>query len=85
MKCRMITKHLTRFLPILAPIPELDETCLGVDLFLSLEDAIDDMLDDYHSSPNIYPHYTSFLNLFLWLVDHQMTDLLNARPDIGRV
>ena len=79
MKGRMITKRSTRFLLTLTPIPELDETHLWVDLFLSLENTIDDMLDDYHSTPNIYPHYSSFLDLFRWLVDYQMTTLLNAR------
>ena len=74
----MITKRSIRFFPTLAPIPELDETHLWVDLFLSLENTIDDMLDDYHSTPNIYPHYSSFLDLFRWLVDYQTTTLLNA-------
>ena len=78
----MITKRSIRFFPTLAPIPELDETRLWVDLFLSLENTIDDMLDDYHSTPDIYPHYSSFLDLFQWLVDHQTTTLLNARLDI---
>ena len=82
MKCQMITKRSNWFLPTLAPIPELDKTCLWVDLFLSLENTIDDMLNDYHSMPDIYPHYSSFLDLFRWLVDRQMTALLKTRLDI---
>ena len=78
MKGGMITKRPTRFLLTFAPIPELDETHLWVDLFLSVENTIDDMLDDYHSTPNIYPHYSSFLDFFRWLVDYQTTTLLNA-------
>jgi hypothetical protein len=81
MKCRLITKHSKRFFPTLAPIPEHDETRLWVDLFLSMEPTIDDMLYDYHSAPDIYPHYSSFLDLFLWLVDHRTTNLLNSRLD----
>jgi Fe-S-cluster formation regulator IscX/YfhJ len=77
----MITKQSRRFFPTLAPIPEYDETRLWVDLFLSLETTIDDMLYDYYSTPDIYPHYSSFLDLFQWLVDHQTTTLLNARLD----
>ena len=79
MKRRQITKHSKRFVPTLTPIPEHDETRLWVDLFLSLDSTIDDMLDDYHSSPDIYPHHTSFLNLFQWLVDDRTTNLLNSR------
>ena len=84
MKCRIITKHLQWFSPTLASIPEHDETCLWIDLFLSLETTIDDMLHDYHSTPDIYPHYSSFLDLFWWLVDYQTTTLLNAQLDIDR-
>ena len=82
MKCHMITKQMKQFFPTLAPIPEHDKTHLWVDLFLSLETMIDDMLHDYHSTPNIYPHHSSFLDLFQWLVDYRTTTLLNAQLDI---
>ena len=75
----MTTEHSKRFFPTLAPIPEHDETRLWIDLFLSMEPTIDDMLHDYHSTPDIYPHYSSFLNLFEWLVDSHSTNLLNNR------
>ena len=82
MKCHLITKQSKRFFPTLSPIPEHDKTRLWVDLFLSLEPTIDDMINDHNSTPDLYPHYSSFLDLFRWLVDQRTTSLLNRRLDI---